>query len=212
MRRRLIAPIAALAAAGALLVPATASAAPTTQVVQGEVLRLVSVADWDAASSLRPGAPVRWDVAISADAPDPGIVSIGVSATGSAPLLLDVSLCARAWEAAGCPGGATVLRANWNLPRDGAEVQLAEIADDETAHVRLAITLGEDGAGGSTEVRVHARGAGETAVVGPGGGLATTGVPPTVPWVFGAGAALLLAGSMLLSIRRRAARESESAE
>jgi hypothetical protein len=207
-----MAPATALVAAGALLMPATASAAPTTQVVQGEVLRLVSVADWDAASSLRPGAPVQWDVAISADAPDPGLVSIGVSATGSAPLLLDVSLCERAWEAAGCPGGATVLRTDWSIPRDGVEMQLAEIADDETAHVRLAIALGPNDAGGSTEVRVHARGAGETAVVGPQGGLATTGLPPTVPWVFGAGAGLLLAGSMLLSIRRRAVRESRTAE
>lgn len=212
MRRRLIAPFAVLVAAGVLLAPAMASAAPTTQVLQGDVLRLVSVADWEAASSLRPGVPVQWDVAISAHAPEPGLVSIGVSATGSAPLLLDIALCASAWEADGCPDGATLLRRAWSIPRDGAEVQLTDIADDETAHVRLAITLGPDDAGGSTEVQVHARGSGETAVVGPGGGLATTGVPPTVPWAFGAGAALLLAGSMLLRIRRRAARAPGSAE
>ncbi|CAH0155921.1 hypothetical protein SRABI76_00911 [Microbacterium oxydans] len=199
------APFAVLLAAGALLVAAPAGAAPTTQVIQGDVLRLVSVADWDAASSLRPGAPVQWDVAISADAPDPGLVSIGVSASGSAPLLVDVSLCARAWEATGCPGGATALRTAWSIPRDGAEVELTRIADDQTAHVRLAITLDPDDVGGSTEVRVHARGAGESAVVGPGGGLATTGLPATTPSMFGGGIVLAAVGALLVLGRRRRA-------
>ena len=204
MRRRLAASmVAALVAAGALLVPTTASAAPTTQVIQGEVLRLVSVADWEAASHLLPGVPVQWDVEVSAEAPDPGVVRIGVSATGSATLLLDVSLCARAWEATGCPGGATPLRTDWSIPRDGTEVRLAEFADTETAHLRLAITLDPAEVDGSTDIRVHAEGAGETAVVGPDGGLATTGLAPVDPWVWGGGALLVLAGVALAVFRRR---------
>jgi hypothetical protein len=209
-RSRSIALLSALAAGGALAVPTAAWAAPSTQVIQGEVLRLVSVADWDAASSLLPGEPVRWDVAISADAPDPGTVRIAVSAAGDAPLTLDVSLCMREWELSGCPGGATELRTAWSIPRDGAEIALAEIADTEVAHLRLAITLNTDDEGGTTDIRVHAQGAGEAAVVGPGGGLATTGLSPFVPLAFGAGALLIGTGAVLvLDRRRRSARDQE---
>lgn len=192
--------------------PTAAWAAPTTQVIQGEVLRLVSVADWDAASSLLPGEPVQWDVAISADAPDPGIVRIAVSAAGDAPLTLDASLCMREWEYTGCPGGATTLRTGWSIPRDGVEIALAEVADTEVAHLRLTITLNANDEGGTTDVRVHAQGAGESAVVGPGGGLATTGLSPIVPLAFGAGALLVATGAVLiLDRRRRAVRDKEDA-
>lgn len=181
---------------------APAEAAPTTEVVQGHVLRLVSVADWQAASSLLPGQSVQWDIAVSADAPDPGTVRIGVSATGGAPLVVDAVLCMAAWRGDTCPDGATVLRSGWEVPRDGAEVPLAEIADTEVAHLRLSVSLGGAGEGGRTDVRVHASGAGESAVVGPGGGLATTGMPaPAAPWILGGAA--VLAGILLILGRRR---------
>lgn len=178
-------------------------AAPTTEVIQGEVLRLVSVADWDAASRLLPGEPVRWDVAVSADAPDPGLVKIAVSAKGETPLIVDVSLCLREWTTTGCPGGAAELRSAWDIPRDGAEVQLVEIADTEVAHLRLAISLDPADEGGTTDVRVHAQGAGESAVIGPDGGLAATGLSPVMSWNVLAGAALILLGGILLAARRR---------
>ncbi|MFJ2553573.1 hypothetical protein [Microbacterium sp. NPDC087591] len=211
-RGRSIALLSALAAGGALLVPTAAWAAPTTQVIQGDVLRLVSVADWDAASRLLPGEPVQWDVAISADAPDPGTVRIAVSATGDAPLTLDASLCMRAWGPSGCPGGATELRTAWSIPRDGSEIALVEVADTEVAHLRLSITLNTGDEGGTTDVRVHAQGAGESAVVGPGGGLATTGLSPIVPVAFGVGALLVATGAVLvLDHRRRTVRDKEDA-
>jgi|GEM_PF-985935 len=212
VRRRLAAAVGALALAGVLAVPSAAWAAPSTQIVQGKVLRLVSVADWEAASSLRPGVPVQWDVAVSADAPDPGTVRIAVSARGDAPVAVDAALCLREWEGDGCPGGATELRTDWSIPRDGSEIALAEIADTEVAHLRLAVTLNADDAGGTTEIRVHAQGAGESAVVGPGGGLATTGLSPIVPFALGAGALLVATGAVLmLDHRRRTARDTEDA-
>lgn len=195
--------LSALAVAGALFVPSTAWAAPTTQVIQGDVLRLVSVADWAAASRLLPGEPVQWDVAVSADAPDPGTVRIAVSATGDAPLTIDAALCMTEWQGVVCPDGATQLRADWSIPRDGAEVALTEIADTEVAHIRLAITLDPEDDGGATDIRVHAQGAGESAVIGPDGGLATTGLSPIVPLAFGAGALLIVTGSVLLLEHRR---------
>lgn len=197
--------VAVFLAVLAVAMPSAAWAASTTQVIQGSVLRLVSVADWAAAGSLLPGQPVQWDIAVSADAPDPGVVRIGVSATGEARLLLDVSMCAQAWTETECPGGATELRAGWSIPRDGGEVPLAEIADTETAYLRLAIFLDPSGGSGagSTDVRVLARGAGETVTVGSDGALATTGLPPGTLWVVGAGAVLVVWGAALVHSRRR---------
>ncbi|WP_226531460.1 hypothetical protein [Microbacterium paraoxydans] len=202
MRRAVV--ITAIAAA-AVVTPSAAWAAPTTQVIQGEVLRLVSVADWEAAAGLLPGAPVRWDVAVSAEAPDPGVVRIGVSATGTARLLVDVSTCSRAWIDAGCPGVETVLHTDWPIPRDGALVPLAEIADTETAHLRLSIALDPTDGSGSTDIRVIATGAGETADVGPGGGLASTGPAPGSRWALLGGALLAVCGGALAVVRRRGA-------
>lgn len=182
-------------------------AATSTQVVQGQVLRLVSIADWDAAGSLLPGEPVQWDVAISAHAPDPGTVTIGLSATGDAVLVVDAALCMQEWTASGCPGGATALRSNWSIPRDGTEIVLAQMADTETAHLRFAIALDADAEGGRTDVRVHASGVGESAVIGPGGGLATTGMSPAVHGAFGGAAVLVVAGALLIVLRRRRLRD-----
>ncbi|MCK8478616.1 hypothetical protein [Microbacterium aurugineum] len=198
-------------AAAAVMTPSAAWAAPTTQVIQGEVLRLVSVADWDAAAGLLPGAPVRWDVAVSADAPDPGVVRIGVSATGTARLLVDISTCSRAWHDAGCPGSETVLRTEWRIPRDGAVVPLAEISDADTAHLRLSVALDPADGAGSTDLRVIATGAGETADVGPGGGLASTGPAPGARWAVVGGVLLAVGGGALAVLRRRRA-EAELGE
>ncbi|WP_435746743.1 hypothetical protein [Microbacterium sp. PMB16] len=186
-------------------------AAPTTEVIQGRILRLVSVADWEAAGALLPGDQVQWDVAVSADAPDPGTVTIGVSATGDAPLVVDVAICGQAWESGGCPGGAVSLRSAWEVPRDGAEVELAEMPDTDVAHVRLGIALGAGAHDGSTNLRVHASGDGEAVVVGPEGGLASTGLSPSVPLVAGGAVLAALGLASLVSRRRgRADRERHS--
>ena len=189
--------------------PSAAWAAPTTQVIQGSVLRLVSVADWEAASELLPGQPVRWDVEVSAEAPDPGDVRISASAMGDARLLLDISMCLQPWRASGCPGGATELRTRWSIPRDGVEVPLIQIADTETARLRLAISLDPADGSGSTDLRVLAQGAGETVVVGSEGGLATTGPPPRGPWVISAGVVLALWGAALVIRGHRRAASDE---
>lgn len=200
LRRAML--VSAIVGVAALGVGGPVAAAPTTDVVQGQVLRLVSVADWTAAASLRPGQPVRWDVIVSADAPEPGTVHVGISARGDAELLVDVEVCMQPWEAAGCPGGANPLRSAWSLPRDGVEVSLIEMSETEVAHLRLSIALHEAEAG-STDVRVHARGAGESAVIGPDGGLATTGLSTDMRWVLAVGAGLLVTGTGFALARRR---------
>ena len=202
---------------GLVVGAAPAWAAPSTQIVQGDVLRLVSVADWDAASRLLPGQPVQWDVTVSAEAPDPGTVTVGISASGDAALIVDALECAQEWQSSGCAGGAMSLKTDWAIPRDGVEVQLLDTADTEVTHLRFVIALAGDEVG-STQVRVHARGAGESAVIGPdGGGLATTGMPPSAPWFVAGGVILVGAGVASIAMHRRrlltragVAREDES--
>ena len=207
--KRVVAAIALTACA--VLAAQPAAAAPVTQVVQGKILRLVSVADWDAAGTLRPGQPVRWDVAVSADAPDPGTVTIAVSATGDADLVVDAALCMQEWTSIGCPGGEIILRSEWSIPRDGSKVELAQIADTETAHVRFAIALAPRDAAGRTDVRLHATGAGETAVIGPDDDdLAMTGMSLNSLWAVGGGALLLIGLAITLLRPRRAGRDGDA--
>ncbi|MFK0403583.1 LPXTG cell wall anchor domain-containing protein [Microbacterium sp. NPDC090225] len=215
MRRRLAILLPALAATGILaaapgiLAAAPAWAAPTTEVIQGRVLRLVSVADWSQASRLLPGEPVQWDVAVSATPPDPGTVTIAVSADGDAPLLVDAALCMQEWQESGCPGGAEELESEWSIPRDGSEIALAAFPSTDVAHLRLWITLDADDDNGITDVRVHAQGVGEAVVTGPGGDpLPATG-GTVAPWLIGAGVGLAVAGIGLVVLRRRDGRSAQ---
>lgn len=190
---------------------APAWASPSTEVVQGRILRLVSVADWGAAGSLLSGQQVAWDVAVSADAPDPAVVTIALTASGDAPLVADVSMCMRDWGPTGCPGGAVVLQSAWELPLDGSPVVLTEVADSDVAHVRLTIGLRDGVEVGSTTVLLHARRAGETVAVGPDGGLASTGLSPLAPWILAGGSVLIAAGLTLVARRRGRQGESTAA-
>lgn len=202
MKCRLAILLPALVATG-ILVAAPAWAAPTTEVIQGRVLRLVSVADWAQASRLLPGEPVQWDVAVSASPPDPGTVTIAVSAAGDAPLLVDAALCMQEWQESGCPGGAEELASEWSIPRDGSEVALAAFPSTDAAYLRLWITLDVDDDNGITDVRVRAQGVGETVVTGLGGDpLPATG-GTVAPWLIGAGVGLAVAGGGLVVLRRR---------
>lgn len=179
-------------------------AAPTTEVIQGEYLRIVSVADWQAATNMTPGDAVHWDLEISADAPDPGRVTIGVSATGDAPLTMDAYLCDQSWEAAGCPSGARTLRVDWDVQRNGNRVRLTDMADTDVAHLRCSFSLGSSALADEarTDVRIHVNGAGETVTVGPDDPLAPTGLQSGIPWALAAGALVLLVVGLVLYLRR----------
>lgn len=180
-----------------------ASAAVTTNVIQGEVLRLESVADWDAASTLTPGEPVQWTVAVSANAPDPTKVRISLSAAGDAPLTVDVALCPREWEADGCPDGATPVKTAWDVPRDGVFIPLTTISTSEVAHLRLSIALAS-ASSARTDITVLAQTAQETVEVSPDGGLAMTGISQSTPWVLGSAAVFLASlGAVLFGSARR---------
>lgn len=196
---------AVLALVGVVVGGSPAAAAPTTEVVQGEYLRLVSVADWESANRMLPGASARWDVTVSADAPEPGTVAIELSADGDLSLEADVRVCASPWRGERCPGGADVVHRDLTLPLDD-RAEIMTISDTDVAHVRLDVTPSESD--GVTQVRVHAIGSGEEIGVGPPGELPPTGMPPFLPWLLSLGAVLVGAGAAALGVRRRRAAAS----
>ncbi|MDP3950401.1 hypothetical protein [Microbacterium sp.] len=191
--------LVAVLAAGA----APAWAAPSTETIQGEYLRIVSTADWDAAKSLGTAGAVRWDLDVSADAPDPGSVAIELSAKGDVPLVMSASTCSEEWKEIECPGDTEALLVEWAVVRDGTRTPLVVLASTEVAHLRLTIVLGPeaDESAGATEVRVHAEGAGDAVSVTPDAPLAATGQVPLAPWITGSAAILMVTG--LLMIGRR---------
>lgn len=186
-----------------------AVAAPSTQVVQGQYVRLVSTADWDTAQSLTADTPVRWDIAVSANAPEPGTLTVGVSAEGEASLVVDAVLCMSPWEGETCPGGPRALATDWLVPRDGKPRELVQFSASDEGNLRLTVSLDDD-ARGTTQLWVHADGAGDALSVGPGGDLAATGLSPLVPVTLGIGAALVILGGVLALTARTRSRAGDS--
>lgn len=201
--RRALPALVALASALLLIGPMPgAGADPATEVVQGRYVRIVSSADWAAASTMGPGVSVRWDLEVSAAAPSPGTVRVGISALGDAPVAVDVRLCPVAWQGEDCAGGSHVLRSGWGVPRDGQTVELDTISSGDVAHVRLDVRLAGDRGAGATQIRVHADGFGDRIQTGPGAQLAATGGSVPLPLIV-AGGVLLVAAALLLLLRRR---------
>ncbi|MGO1266501.1 MAG: hypothetical protein ACTMIY_07715 [Microbacterium gubbeenense] len=184
---------------GALVLVASASAAEDTEVVPGEYVRLVSVADWDRAAGMAPGESMRWDLEISADAPEPGTLAVAMSAAGGTPLVIDAALCLEEWQGETCPGGAEDLRAAWEISRDGELVTLEEFDAADVANLRLQVGVLGGSAGDTTQMRVYAIGAGER--VGTGPGLSPTGSWSASPWLLGGGAMLLVGTASLILVR-----------
>ena len=210
LRGAAVAGVVALGMLGA----SPAWAAPSTQVVQGQYLRIVSVADWQAAENLYPGQTLPWDLTVSADAPEPGTMTLSLSATGGTPLTVDVLLCAQEWGPAGCTGGTSVLQAAWEVPRDGVLTALTELADTDVAHLRLNVALTSGAVVGATptELRLHAVGMGETVVIGPDDPLPPTGLPEQIPLALAGAATVLLFSGLLMLLRRRRAESAEAVD
>ena len=197
--------LAALGAVAVLLIAAmpAADAAPTTEIVQGRYVRIVSSADWGAAAAREPGAGVRWDLVVSAAAPEPGTVRLGLSATGDAPITVDVRLCPAVWQGETCAAGSRVLRSAWSVPRDGRTVVLDELPADAVAHLRLDVRLDAREEPAVTQLRLHAEGFGDRIQTGPSPALPATGGSVPIVAIVGGGVLLVAAAVLLLVARRR---------
>ncbi|MDR2322242.1 MAG: LPXTG cell wall anchor domain-containing protein [Microbacterium sp.] len=197
--------IVLLAGALGVLTAAPAQAAVVTETVQGRYVQIVSSADWSDAAAMSDGRSVRWDLTVSAHAPDPGSVRVSVSASGAAPLSVDVRTCAESWQDSGCPSGERTLRAGWVVPRGGQPVEVEAISADDVAHLRLDVRVGDDARqGSSTQIRVHADGFGDAVQIGPGAEHALPATGGAVPvLVIVVGGVLVLAAAVILVVGAR---------
>ncbi|WOP19809.1 signal peptidase I [Raineyella sp. LH-20] len=189
-------------AALAVTLPA---AAAQPQTVRGRYLTLVSVPD-PRMATMGPGETVHWQVGISVDAPDPGTVDIGLSATGNASMGLTAAAtaCSVAWVDGVCAGRSWPLPALDPLPIDGAEHALLTMPSGEERWVLLAVTMpatARPSPGAGVSALVHASGHGDSLAVGPGG-LAGTG-GPSARWPLLLAVAALAAGLTLTLWARR---------
>ncbi|MEQ1736742.1 MAG: signal peptidase I [Rhodoglobus sp.] len=104
---------ALLMCAALVLAPAAppAQAADVETVTTSTYLELTSISDPDLISSMTPGAPVPWQVGVDAFPPDPGLVHIGIAATGPmispGDMSISIRACAVRWVSGVCSTGAS---------------------------------------------------------------------------------------------------------
>ncbi len=177
--------VAAALVAGAP--PAPAHAAEVETVVQSAYLELTSISDPDLLSSMTPNAPVTWQVGVDATPPEPGLVHLGIAASGAltAPgdMSVQIRVCPVRWVAGVCSASATT----W-LPTTDLAAAIAnptafgarEVGSMEASAVRWLLhtgTLTRAAAppGDSASLRLQAWGAGGPLSTVPGA-LGMTGV------------------------------------
>ena len=207
MRRTALAcALAALLLAGAA---GPASAAPVSEVIEGEHLRIVSAVDPETMQNMVPGDVVVWDVSVSADAPEPGQIDVSLTGSGELGLLVEVRQCDAEWTVSGCANDETVLFAAEAAPRDGTVRPLTDFNADDIAYLRLDVRLLEGTApdqGDTTQLRVVAEGYGEEVDVGPpddNGDLPRTGMGIAGVLLLAIGAVVIGVAAAKLFSRRR---------
>jgi signal peptidase len=203
--------VSGLVAALVIGAPADAArAAEVETVVTSQYLELTSISDPDLLSSMTRMSPVSWQVGVVAHPPDPGMLHLGVAASGAmvAPgsLSLGVRACPVRWVAGVCAGTP----ATWLPTTDLATVVATttafgsrEIGTMSAATVRwllltVTVTAATPTPGDSAHLRLQAWGIGGPLSIGPGR-LASTGpadgalVPPALLAFLAIGAGLLAA-------------------
>ena len=183
-----------LTAASVLTPPVPARAAADERIIQGEVIRLVSI-EPRRMSDIAPGTSAAWLVGVSADAPSPGTVDVEVSATGDAALDLryEIRSCEVRWVDGACAEAATLV-AEQTIPLDGAARGILSMAADQTRWLRILVTRppqSDAALSGAVDIVVRAVGAGDDISTGPVGPLPATGAG--VPWALSGLAVMLLA-------------------
>ena len=168
--------------AAASAIPAPAQAASDERVVQGRVIRLVSIEE-SRMSDMAPGTSAVWLVGISADAPNPGTLTVSLSSDGDPGLGLryDVQSCVTRWESGAC---AESLVREQTVPVDGAERDILSMPSDEARWLRIAVArpAGSDpDASGAVEMEVRA--------VGVADDVSTSPDRPLLPGLSATGAA-----------------------
>jgi signal peptidase len=176
--------------AAALLVvaapPSGAHAADVETVVSSQYLQLTSISDPDLTSSMIRFVPVPWQVGVAATPPGPGVVHLGIAASGSmvgpGDFTISVTACTVRWVAGACAGSVST----W-LPTTDLAVAVAvptafgarEVGSMPTAVQRwllmnVTMTAATPVPGDGADLRLQAWGVGDPLSTGPGR-LASTG-------------------------------------
>jgi signal peptidase len=203
--------VAGLVAALVVGAPADAAqAAEVETVVTSQYLELTSISDPDLLSSMTRMSPVSWQVGVVAHPPDPGVLHLGVAASGAmvAPgsLSLGVRACPVRWVAGVCAGTP----ASWLPTTDLAtvvatttafgarEIGTMSAATEQWLLLTVTVTAATPTPGDSAQLRLQAWGIGGPLSIGPGR-LASTGpadgavVPPMLLAFLAIGTGLLAA-------------------
>ncbi|WP_344005243.1 hypothetical protein [Microbacterium paludicola] len=204
--------LAALTLLGVLWAGAPAAASPSSEVVEGRFLRIVSTADPDAMRGMLPGDVAVWDVTISAQAPEPGQIDIALSGDGHLPLSVDVLACEGIWETTGCSSGERPIEQALPAPIAGPPVPILEVPADAVTHLRLMVSVPRDAdvtEQATTVLQVRAHGYGDELAASPPGDsrgeLPRTGMQLGGVALLAIGAVIVgIAGARLLAARRRA--------
>ncbi|MDW4573738.1 S26 family signal peptidase [Microbacterium sp. M3] len=194
--------LAAGVAAGS---PTPARAASDETVIQGAVIRLVSIEE-PAMQQLTPGATAVWQVGVMADAASPGTLTVTLSGAAAAPTALryEVRGCSERWTGDMCPTPDPLVEDS-PVPTTGDPVLLQTMPDDEQLWLRIAVMLPSDAdpVVSPVQLTVRATGVGDDVTTGAGGGLAATG--GGARWGLPAAGivALAVGAGLVLRLRRR---------
>ena len=153
--------------------------------MQGSVLRLVAIGDTERMSRMAPGDRVAWEVGITADAPEPGEVTVSLSGSGDGGLGLvgDVRSCPVRWRGGSCPEPVTLVEGA-PLPVDDVTRPLFTMSTEDERWLRFDVSMpaalaSESDAApprGALDLVVRAVGASDDIAVGvPGGRPGTLG-------------------------------------
>lgn len=158
-RRGLLLGAGGLAALLLLGAAQSARAATVSTVVQGDVVRLVSTLDAEAAAHMPLGVPVSWDVAVSA-VRDDGVIDVGLTGTATPDAYtVAVRTCAVAWTASGCARGERSL----GTAPAGSTLALARQPSGEEQWYRIDVVLEREIGGATATLVFGAAGRGTTA-------------------------------------------------
>ncbi|GAA4282498.1 hypothetical protein GCM10022261_00290 [Brevibacterium daeguense] len=163
--------------------PSAAHALPAAvaQAASGEHLRMSTSGDSAAMLNLSPGDPVVWTVGVWADAPEPGLITLDLSGSGSltetpGAIRISVEMCDEQWTEENCAGtSATLLddiEVSELLGEDDAPVQLTEFPAEYERWLRITASLSSaadelNAQDQDLSLRVHASGFGDTVSVPP---------------------------------------------
>ncbi|MGX4655193.1 signal peptidase I [Micromonospora sp. SCSIO 07396] len=195
----------------AVLVPPSQARAETTEnVIRSRSLTLISIGDQDRMTHMVPEDPVPWQVGVTAQAKQPGTVTISLAALGVLALnpnglQVMVAVCAKRWVESVCPAGEQELV----LPRGPATeltthpVTISSMRADQQRWVLITASLLTDTmASGSADLVVTAVGFGDRASAGGNvGPLPRTGTELRTPVL--AGVSALIAGLLIMRATRK---------